>query len=349
MRVSVFCLVCSLLTIFLFPATVVPLPDVFNPDSIVVTDNEIYITAFPTIYIYSPRDFRLKKKFGRRGEGPREFRRLALVSVRPGYLLVGDRNKVLYFTREGKYLREINAGSIINWGAVPLGDGFAARSRLLEGNIQFDTLNIYDAGLNKVKEAARYKFFYQTLGGGRKCRAVEVRGIQFQVYDDKIFFKTGQDLVIDVFDQWGEKICTIRHDYRRIKLSGTVKKRFEDYFKTTEPWKRRYDVQIKKEIAFPEYLPAIQTFIAADKKLYVFTYETKAGKSKFVILDIGGKGAREVFLPFDQSEQWFHYSLAKTVRYGSQNPTFSIKNGKIYQLVENEEEEHWELHVSPID
>lgn len=349
MRIFILCLVLSLFTVFLFPAKIISLPDVFNPDSIVVTDNKIYITAFPEIYIYSQKDFKLEKKFGKKGEGPQEFRRLAFLSVRPDYLFVGDRNKVLYFTRDGKYLRELNTKSIINWGAVPLGDGFVARSRLSENDIQFDTLNIYDPGLNKVKEVCRYKFFYQTSGGGRKCDAVEVRGIQFQVYDDKIFFKTGEDLVFDVFDKSGERIDTIKHDYKRIKFSEADKKRFEDYFKTTNPWKQRYEIQIKNEIFFPDYLPAIQTFAAADKKLYILTYEAKEGKSKFIIIDVNGKHIKDVFVPFDQGEQWFHYSLAKALRYVSQNPTFSIKNGNIYQLVENEENESWELHISAIE
>jgi hypothetical protein len=349
MKIFTLSLMFLLFTVFLFPAKVIPLPGVFNPDSIIVTDNEIYVTAFPNIYIYSHKDFKLKKKFGKRGEGPREFRRFAFLSVRPDYLFVGDRNKVLYFTRGGKYLKEMNTKSIINWGAVPLGDGFVGKSRLTENKIEFDTLNIYDSGLNKVKEVCRYKFFYQISGGGKKCDAVEVRGIQFQVYDDKIFFKTGEDLVIDVFDKSGKKINTIKHDYKRIKFSEADKKRFEDYFKTTRPWKQMYEVQFKKEIFFPGYLPAIQTFIAADKKLYILTYETKERKSKFVILDFNGKLIKEVFVPFDQNEQWFHYSLAKALRYVSQNPTFSIKNGKIYQLLENEEEEIWALHITAIE
>lgn len=351
MKIFNLLLILLLFTVILFPSKVIPLPDVFNPDSILVADNEIYITAFPDIYIYSHKDFKLKKKFGKRGEGPQEFRRFAFLSVRPDYLFVGDRNKVLYFTRDGKYLKEMNTRSIINWGAVPLGDGFVGKSRLSENNLQFDTLNIYDPGLNKVREVCRYEFFYQESGGGKKCHAVEIRGIHFQVHDEKIFFKTGEDFIIDVFDQSGKKINTLKHDYKRIKFSDADKKRFEDYFKTTRPWKQMYDLRFKKEITFPGYFPAIQTFVAADKKLYILTYETKDKdkKSKFVILDIEGKLIKEVFVPFDQSEQWFHYSLAKALRYVSQHPTFSIKNGKMYQLIENEEEECWELHINDIE
>jgi hypothetical protein len=349
MKTLMLSLILILSTRSLLPTKIIPLTDVFNPDSILVTDNEIYISAFPYIYIYSPKDFKLIKKIGTKGEGPQEFRRFTLLSVRPEYLFVSDRNKVSYFTRDGNYLKEMNSKSIINWGVKPLSEGFVGKSRISENNIQFDTLNLYDSNLNKVKEVCKYKFFYQASCGGKKCDAAEIRGIQFQVSDDKIFYKTSEELVIDMFDKSGNKIKRIKHDYKRIKFSERHQNRFRDYFKTTHQWKRMYDAQIKQEITFPANLPAIQTFIAADKKLYILTYETKEKKSKFVILDFNGTLINELFVPFDQSEYWFHYSLSKALRYNSPTPTFSINNGKLYQLVEEQEENIWALHITAIE
>ena len=76
---------------------------------------------------------------------------------------------------------------------MPLGKGFAAEGRVTEKKVQFETVSLYDSGLNKVKEIARYRFFYQMSGGGKKCEAVEVRGIQFQASGAKLFFKTGDE------------------------------------------------------------------------------------------------------------------------------------------------------------
>ncbi|MCP5053745.1 MAG: hypothetical protein GY940_41650 [bacterium] len=332
----------------LYPADIIPLPGVFNPDSIALGENHIYITAFPTVYIYTLKDFKLIKQFGKKGEGPNEFNRFAVANAREDYLMLGDRNRVLFYTKAGDYIKEIKARSILYWGAVPLAKGFAGKSRVTEDHIQFENLNIYDSKLEKVNEVCRYRFFYQVQGGGKKCDAMAVRGLQFQVHQDKVFFTPGKDFIIDVFDQSGKKLHTIEHKYKKIKMTEADKSRYHDYFRTALPWKRMYQAQFKNEIYFPDHLPAIRTFIAADKKLYILTYEVKEGKSKFVILNLKGKLLKEVWVPFDQGDEWFHYSLFKTVSKASPNPTFTIKNSNIYRLMENQEEESWELHIAPI-
>ncbi|MGD2085255.1 MAG: hypothetical protein PVH61_03640 [Candidatus Aminicenantes bacterium] len=48
---------------------VIPLGEVNRPISINVDDTCIYIVEFPCIYLYSLEDFKLVKKFGKRGEG----------------------------------------------------------------------------------------------------------------------------------------------------------------------------------------------------------------------------------------------------------------------------------------
>jgi hypothetical protein len=90
-------------------------------------------------------------------------------------------------------------------------------------------------------------------------------------------------------------------------------------------------------------------FIVADEKIYVLTYKKEKEKSEFVILDLKGKLLKKVFLPFNQSDEWFHYSLAKATSQASPHATFTIKNGKLYQLIENEDKEIWELHITNIE
>jgi hypothetical protein len=350
MKTATFVLIWLLVTGSMFSSRVIPLPEeMVNPDSIEADIERIYITSFPTVYILSAGDFKVEKKFGTQGEGPREFTRFARLHIQQDHLLISDRHKVLYFSKEGNYIREMKAQSIMHWGVAPIGNGFIGKSRIGENKIELDIANVYDSNLKKVKHIYRYPFFYQMQGGGKKCDAVEIAGLQFQVHDNKIFFKNGKDFVFDVLNLEGKKLRTIRLDYQRVKISTADKKAYHDYFKSTLPWKQLYDIRFKNEIYFPEYLPAIRRFTAADKKLYVLTYETKNGKSKFIILDLSGQLLKEVYVPFNYGEQWFHHSLAKQIRPGSTHPTFTVKNGILYQLVENEDTEKWELHVVKIE
>ncbi len=84
-----------------YASKIVSLPEIFEPSSIVVDSNQIYIVEGTTIYIYSLEDFNLKKKFGRKGEGPQEFKDdIISIEVKSDYILVNSLNKVSFFKME---------------------------------------------------------------------------------------------------------------------------------------------------------------------------------------------------------------------------------------------------------
>ena len=58
----------------IFAARVIPFPELLSPELIRVDENKIYITEKANIYIYSKKDFKLVKKFGKKGAGPEEFK-----------------------------------------------------------------------------------------------------------------------------------------------------------------------------------------------------------------------------------------------------------------------------------
>lgn len=329
---------------------VVQLPGLAAPDSITVDSGSgnIYITEFPVISIYSMKDFKLNKKFGRKGEGPGEFLRYTKLHVLPDKLAISDRNKVTYFSKEGVFINEIKAKSLANWGVRPLGNKFAGKSKTKIGKTEFDTAVLYSPDLRKEKEICRYRFFYTEWKGGKKCDAVEVSGLRFQSYGDKLFVKGKELFEIDVFDENGNKLYTIQRDFEKVKITEADKQRYRDYFKTAMPWKRLYEERLKKEIFFRDHFPAIQRFLVADEKIYVMTYRRKENKPEFLVLDLKGKLLKQTFLPMDAGDDWFQYSLYKSVRRGNNTPTFTIHNGKLYQLRENPDTEEWELYIFDI-
>jgi hypothetical protein len=329
-------------------ATVIELPEIINPNSITIGNDLIYITDFPSVYIYSSKDYCLIKKFGRKGEGPKEWLRYALLSLHGNYLVISDQNKMLFFSTTGEYIKEIKAKSIIYWGGRPTPNGFIAKNRTTEKDFQYNTIWLYDQNLHRTKEIYRNAFFWQYKKSSDKCNAIEVGGIQFQVYQDYILFRKNPDFSIDVLDKSGERLYTIQIPYSRLPFPDSIKKQYHRYFKTVPPWKRLYQ-RMEKEIHFPSHLPAIQSFIAADSKIYVLTYETREDQSKFIILDLKGKKLKEVWLPIHQSERWFQHFLTQWVRRGCFHPTFTIKNNTLYHVVENEDTEQWELQVTGIN
>ena len=90
MRKTSFVILFAILAVSLLATKTIPLPELTNPAGILVEDDQIYITQFPEIFIYSLKDFKLKKTFGKRGEGPAEFKGYARTAVYPGYIFVNS-------------------------------------------------------------------------------------------------------------------------------------------------------------------------------------------------------------------------------------------------------------------
>ncbi|MFC2155329.1 hypothetical protein ACFLRB_02405 [Acidobacteriota bacterium] len=94
--------VCSLL----LSGKVVPLPDLLNPNVIMADNDRLYIADGTSIFIYSAKDFSLLKKFGREGEGPREFLdKIYTIGVQGEYLTVNSVAKLSFFTKDGQFVK----------------------------------------------------------------------------------------------------------------------------------------------------------------------------------------------------------------------------------------------------
>ena len=73
MRRILLVLLLVFLTVSVFAQKHTALAELVNPDSIAVDQNQVYITEGTSIYIYDLENFKMKAKFGKRGEGPKEF------------------------------------------------------------------------------------------------------------------------------------------------------------------------------------------------------------------------------------------------------------------------------------
>ncbi|HLP44706.1 MAG TPA: hypothetical protein VK469_02100, partial [Candidatus Kapabacteria bacterium] len=64
-------------------------------------------------------------------------------------------------------------------------------------------------------------------------------------------------------------------------------------------------------------------------------HKKEAEKSEFYIFDIKGTFLKKIMLPLKEKDErlWYPYTIG---------------NGKLYQLVEDEDTETWELHVTDI-
>lgn len=336
-RRFVFILLLMLFSVFCFGEKLAGLPELFRPRYLAIDPYapQFYVCEGALVYIYSLEDFSLKGKFGKAGEGPQEFTAFGgegvIVFPQEDHLLINSFGKVSFFTKGGKYIKEFNTRAVSMFGLFqPVGKGYAGLGFTRDEKAQSVafTVNIYDDKFKKVKELQKLQFMQR--GNFRFPMSNPI----FYTMDNKIIAPEAREFILNIYDTNGKKISSITHPYERPKITDDYKKKLDHYFKT-DPNTRAYYDRIKQMLKFDDYFPAIQFFIAADKKVYVQTYMETDGKYEFFIFDLEGKLLKRLFLP---------------VAY--RNPTrfdpYTFSRNKFYQLIENEDEEEWELHAIEI-
>lgn len=313
------------------------LPDILKPFHLSVDDQRFYVTEDTTIFIFSLKDFTLEKKFGKMGEGPREFKRtpggsMVMTFPQSDSLVINSMGKVSFFTKEGNFIKELKSpagGQTMNM-YQPIGKNFAGFGLKMGENQSMDlALNIYDAQLKKIKEIYHRPFFQK----GRMTFPL-VPPV-FYISDNKIITAGQEGFAINIFDTDGNKITTITREYKRFEVTEEYEKGVHDSYKTNPDTKQFYEF-FKNMIKFSDLFPAIQFFFVDNQKVYIQTYLKKDETYEFFIYDFKGKFLKRLFLPIA------YLDVLRPC------PTY-IKDNKLYQVIENEEEEVWELHAHTIE
>ncbi len=320
-----------LMAFFVLQGETVSMKGVLKPASIAVDESRIYIGEGTSVHIFSLKDFKLEKTFGRQGEGPQEF------MVHPGFgvrlalwkqtLLVESIGKTSYYSKDGGFLKELKTGK--HGSLYPLGDMFVGGNMILENQTNYQTLNLYDGEFKNTKEICRWEHAIQDA---KKQILLAPVYTQAHFFDDKIFVVPGQYMVIQVFDGKGQKVHVISKEYRKLEVTDQYKQTTLNFFKTDPKYRQHYE-GLKNMFTFPKYFPAIRSFAVNDGRIYIRTYGGKDGKSEYYIFDIKGKLLKKVYVPFVET-------MGINIL-----PLHTIAGGRLYQLVENDETEEWELHI----
>jgi hypothetical protein len=329
------------LTCLVWAAKVAVLSELQRPESITVDRHQVFITEDINVYIYSAKDYSLQKKFGKEGEGPQEFKRHPnpmaediRIIVQPKEILVNSIGKISYFTRKGEFIREMRVMLSLG-GYIPVGNHMAGFGFDQKDNTRYITLNLCSPQCVKEKEFFRVKTLIQE---GKKIDPIKMSVAKLVaticVEDNKMFYR-GEDQKIYAFDENGNQIYSITPEYEKVKFTKEWENRYINFLETDPRYKYVYQ-QDKNRIKFPEYFPLIRDLRVANKKIYIITFKSIDNKKECYIYDSAdGKFIEKAFIPLvEQNPQELY--------------PYTIKNGKVYQLVENLEEEEWELHVIDI-
>jgi len=344
MRKFVVPILMLIVSFYLFGEEIKTFPDLGKPDSINIDKDRIYITDQASILIYSLKNFKLIKKFGRAGEGPGEFKisnidKIGLrVSIQEENILVNSMGKLSIFSLDGDFIKEKKV--ILNPETQifkPLGKKYVGFYRKNQDNINYFLVSFFDPDtLQKEREIHRMKGFLTNnsidpLRLALLLKNATMRGPIYNVYNDMLFVE-GEDCQIFVYDNQGKAIGSFTlYDYEKLEITEDFKKKVMTYLEKRLP---TAFAGVKRNGKFKKYFP-LRSFLAKDERIFVQTFKGKKGQSEFYVFDFRGKLLHKVMIPFQESEFLLAYP-------------FDIVKGKIYQLVENLDLEEWELHINRI-
>lgn len=323
----IFILMCSCL----FSEKLAVLPEVLNPESIAVGGDQLYISDQSTVLLYSLKDFKLIKKIGRQGQGPGEFKHSPRIAVFPDHLVANCFGKVLFFSRDGNFIKERNTG-LISY-VYPVGDNFVGitlrRDPATKDN--FKVISLHNKKMEHIRDITKsLSKTSKRKPSGRTEREAFRDFFRHRVNKDRIFVAdTSKGFHIEVFDSGGHKLYSIDKKNEKVKITEEDKKEFIDEMKNSRDVFDRMMVP-RSKFVFKKYYPAFYNFRVRNDKIYVFTYQKKNNKKEIIVLDLKGKILEKSYLDFGGSY------------------LYSISNDRLFYLKENEGSEKWELFAEEI-
>ena len=314
---------------------VVEMAEINKPGNIIVDGGQILITEFPVVYVYSQKDFSFITKFGKKGDGPQEFSQYIRVQKdpkNPDKIVVGSHMKMSYYSRDGKFISEKKPkGAGLGNVYKPFGDKFVSYSGYQdkEKKIVYSTIELYDGNLKKIKRIYEEP---QTFQQGKKINVLRTWGAWFRLWNNQVFVTGEKEGYVLIYDETGTLKKELKCELGKLKVRDSDKKRYHKFLSTDPQFKRFYE-NIKQFIDFPSVFPIIRGMDVVDDKLYVNGYPNPDGRSEFAVYTLDGKLIKnKIYLPIPEATARDLYP-------------YTIKDGKVYQLVDNDDEEVWELHV----
>jgi hypothetical protein len=305
------------------------LKELAKPNLMLLKGHNLYVVDGFTIYIYSLKSGQFIKSFGRNGDGPGEFRISPvgppmLVFTYDNKLFINSHTKLSIFTQSFEFIREfkIPAYSIFypfKYGYISTCGSFNKKKELVL------TVNISDMNMDK-----QYELYHSDIHMGNSVHFdFPLNSFNFSVYKDKIFIVAGKEgFVIHVFNFNGKSLYIIRKDYKPMVVNREYQKKTRQWCKLR--FKEFYPF-FQNRISFKTHYPAIQAMSIEDDKIFIFTYKKNRGNTECQILDLQGRLLKIKYLPFPET-------------LGMEAAVFYIHDGAYYYLIENEDEEAWEIH-----
>ncbi len=243
--------------------TMVVLPDMRQPHQVAVEGNDLYVfdEADYSLHVYTISPFVPKLKIGQKGDGPRDFKYLPLVSVQPESLTCTDFTKIIWYSKKGEFLKakefsalkdfDINSEMLL----IPVKGNFL---RITADHEKFKRrVFLLDPAFQTIKQLYEGPFIWmQGSATDVRTDTVSVQGL--------IVIADTESFRLTIFDDQGTLLRTIDKSPEVEKVQGRA---------------------------------LLHQFCVSDSKIYATTYLKKDGLTEMLVLDLEGRLLMRLFLP----------------------------------------------------
>jgi len=261
------------------------------------------------------------RSFGEKGQGPGELQMPAGIHLAPGNELAVDdalAKKMVYFTKEGKYIREVSYATrlaLVNLLMDPFGS-FIGREMKLEGQEMFFDVVKLDNEMKSLFSLDKIGFPIPIPGSGNKINLMDMISIYQFDSSGNIYYGRNRDYEINMYTPEGKLVKSIRKEFQPQKITEEDK---EEILGRMDSFANMGPVNFREMFEFPKMFPPFQLFtLDENDRIFVRTWEKGQEEDEFVhdIFDHEGRFIAQVTSKINVSV-W--------------------KNGKAYAANENEE------------
>jgi hypothetical protein len=326
------------------------LTDILKPESIEIHNNRLYAVEGSHFYVYELDQLNFLAKFGQEGEGPGELKSVSMLpntlNVTPEKIFVDGMGKVVFFSRDFKFLKEIKKKHM-TFKTKPVGENFVAmRMKPAGKNRYYFSVLLMDSGMNQISELVTQEYRETDTDID-----MVLDSIHFDVYKNKIYIeKSTQGFQIAVFDSQGNLKMEIVKEIKAPVLTARDKRDLMESLKQDNLIKMMVEreggwnnFKNKMNFIYPDKFPLIQDILVTDDKIYVATFHRKNRERQFIVMDQNGSILNTLFLPIPRESSYL------TKAMGRDNRFYGIANQRYYYLIENPESEEWEIHAVDLD